>query len=183
MKEVEQLKFERDDSSAKKKSVIPKKETSNIVKNLKYNKGKKAKGTPKDDIEVDNFDFEALVDSRIHEDTNYAKVFNAGKALNRTNNNKKNVIGNLENNVDLLKMDNELEEGLNQLKFSDRLESNEININDMNGKPWFETKVIEDNKDCSNKDKENKSGVFTIIKKDDDTTKYIPTKNKKQKMI
>lgn len=182
MKEVEQLKFERDDSSAKKKSVIPKKETSNIVKNLKYNKGKKAKGTPKDDIEVDNFDFEALVDSRIHEDTNYAKVFNAGKALNRTNNNKKNVIGNLENNVDLLKMDNELEEGLNQLKFSDRLESNEININDMNGKPWFETKVIEDNKDCSN-NKENKSGVFTIIKKDDDTTKYIPTKNKKQKMI
>lgn len=33
---VEQLKNERDDSSAKKKkNVIPKKETSNIVKNLK----------------------------------------------------------------------------------------------------------------------------------------------------
>lgn len=52
MREVEQLKNERDDSSAKKKNVIPKKETSNIVKNLKYNKdkdkgAKKSKGQPK----------------------------------------------------------------------------------------------------------------------------------------
>lgn len=55
----------------------------------------------------------------------------------------------------------------------------------MNGKPWFETKLIEDNIDNSQKiNKQDNAGVVTIqIKKDEDATKYIPIKNKKQKMI
>lgn len=118
------------------------------------------------------------MDSKINYDSNYAKVFNAGKALNRTNNIRNNVI---KNNIDSLN-DNEIDEGLNQLKFSDRIESNEININDMNGKPWFETKVIEDNTDYSNSKQDNLS-VKTIQIKGDDAKGYIPTKNKKQKML
>lgn len=75
------------------------------------------------------------------------------------------------NNIDLLKADT-LDEGLNQLKFSDRLESNEININDMNGKPWFETKLIEDNIDYSQNNKQDNTGFKSIqIKKDEDATK------------
>jgi hypothetical protein len=53
----------------------------------------------------------------------------------------------------------------------------------MNGKPWFETKVIEDNTDYSHTKQDN-TGVKTIqIKGGEDAIGYIPTKNKKQKML
>jgi len=82
MSEVKQLQNERDISSAKKKNIIPKtnreKQSSDIVKNLKYNKPLDNKDNEKENKnnEKENknkksdFNFEALIDSKLVVDSN-----------------------------------------------------------------------------------------------------------------
>jgi hypothetical protein len=75
MSEVKQLQNERDISSAKKKNIIPKtnreKQSSDIVKNLKYNKPLDNKDNEKENKnKKPDFNFEALIDSKLVVDSN-----------------------------------------------------------------------------------------------------------------
>lgn len=75
MSEVKQLQNERDISSAKKKNIIPKtnreKQSSDIVKNLKYNKPIDNKDNEKENKnKKPDFNFEALIDSKLVVDSN-----------------------------------------------------------------------------------------------------------------
>jgi uncharacterized membrane protein YfhO len=75
MSEVKQLQNERDISSAKKKNNIPKtnreKQSSDIVKNLKYNKPLENKDNEKENKnKKPDFNFEALIDSKLVVESN-----------------------------------------------------------------------------------------------------------------